>query len=87
MRDLPEPVEVIAEGDQFSLLSCGGGTLYVLRSKEDKTSTFIEGDEIVSFLKEYETTKTSYPDFSADQTLSQIWDQGGYSWMAVSDED
>lgn len=87
MRDLPEPIEVIAEGDQFSMLSCGNGSLYVLRSKEDKTSTHIEGDDVASFLQEYENIRTSYPDYSADQTLAQIWDQGGYSWMAVPDEE
>lgn len=87
MRELPEPIETLAEGEKFSLLSCAGGTLYVLRSREDKTSTYVEGDDIEAFLQEYEGTKTSYPEYSDDQVLAQIWDQGGFSWMAVADEE
>lgn len=87
MREMPEPIEVIAEGEQYAMLSCGNGTLYVLRSKEDKTSTFVEGDDIAEFIAEYEKTKSAYPDYKADQILSQLWDQGGFSWMAVPDEE
>ena len=87
MRELPEPTEVIAEGEQFSMISCGNGSLYALRSKEDKTSAYIEGGDIPTFLAEYENAKTAYPAYNADQILSQIWDQGGYSWMAVPDEE
>jgi hypothetical protein len=78
---------MIAEGQLFSLASCGDGTVYVLRSKEDKTSTFVEGEDVAAFLAEYENTKSAYPDYDADQTLAQLWDQGGYSWMAVADEE
>lgn len=86
MPEMPQPVEVIAEGDLFSLLSCGNGVVYVLRSKQDKTSAFFEGEDSAAFLAEYESTKSAYPNYSADQTLAQLWDQGGYSWMAVPDE-
>jgi hypothetical protein len=85
MPEMPEPIDVIAEGELFSLVSCGNGTVYVLRSKEDKTSTSVEGEDIAAFLAEYENTKSAYPDYSTDQTLAQLWDQGGYSWMAVPD--
>lgn len=86
MSEMPEPVNVVAEGERFSLVSSEDGTVYVLRSKEDMTSTFVEGEDLAAFLAEYENTRSAYPDYSTDQTLAQLWDQGGYSWMAVPDE-
>lgn len=87
MPELQEPVAVVAEGEQFALLSSGGGAVYALRSKEDQTSAYFEGEESAAFLAEYESVKAQYPGYTADQLLAQLWDQGGYSWMAVPDEE
>ena len=87
MPAMPEPIDMIAEGELFSLISCGGGRIYVLRSKEDQTSTFVQGEDVAAFVAEYENARAAYPDYSTDQTLAQLWDQGGYSWMAVPDDE
>lgn len=86
MHDMHDPAVVIAEGPQFVLHSRDNGASYVLSSKEDRTSTYVQGDDVAAFLREYESIKTQYPGYSADQTLAQLWDQGGYSWMAEPDE-
>ena len=76
----------IAEGALFALLSCASGTAYILQCKEESLSYHVEGDDVPGFLKDYEAIKAQYPAYDADQTLAQLWDQGGYSWMAVPDE-
>lgn len=86
MPEMQEPIVVIAEGAQFALLSCGNDATYVLRSKADSTSAYVEGDDIAAFLRDYDAIKSQYPSYDTDQTLAQLWDQGGYSWMAVPDE-
>jgi hypothetical protein len=86
MAEMPEPIVVIAEGRQFALLSCGNDATYVLRSKDEGSSAYVEGDDITAFLHDYESIKSQYPDYDTDQTLAQLWDQGGYSWMAVPDD-
>ena len=86
MPEMQEPIVVITDGPQFALLSCGNDAAYVLRSKADGTSAYVEGDDIAAFLRDYDAIKSQYPSYDTDQTLAQLWDQGGYSWMAVPDE-
>ncbi|WP_240342619.1 hypothetical protein [Methylococcus sp. EFPC2] len=86
MSEIQEPVELIAEGEVYALRSCGNGVTYILSSKEENSSAHVEGDDVAGFLEAYEATKSQYPDYDTDQVLAQLWDQGGYSWMAVPDE-
>lgn len=86
MHETHYPAVVIAEGPQFALFSRDNGASYVLSSKEDRASTHVQGDDVAAFLREYESIKTQYPAYSADQALAQLWDQGGYNWMAEPDE-
>jgi hypothetical protein len=79
--------KLIAEGEQFELSSNDSGTEYLLRNKEEASTAHLEGDDAEAFSQEYSTIKTQFPDYSIDQMLAQLWDQGGYSWMAVADED
>lgn len=87
MPELQESSDIIADGIQYALLSNDNGKSYLLRYKEERQSCLIEGDEASSFIQEYESVKTQYPGYDTDQILAQLWDQGGYSWMAVSDEE
>ncbi len=87
MPETQDSVVVIAEGAQFALRSFDKGAAYVLSCKEENASAHVEGDEIAGFLQEYESIKVQYPGYDADQALAQLWDQGGYSWMAVPDEE
>ncbi len=86
MSEMKEPIVVIAEGEQFALRSLGNGAAYVLSCKEESASAHVQGDDVAGFLLEYESIKSQYPGYDTDQTLAQLWDQGGYSWMAVPDE-
>lgn len=87
MPELSEPVAVVAEGAEFALLSYGEGATYALRAKEEHSAAYFEGEERDAFLAEYNSVKSQYPGYTADQVLAQLWDQGGYSWTAVHDDE
>ena len=76
---------VIAEGTEYELLSSGDGAAFVLRFKTDQLTAHLRGDDAIRFRADYEALKMQYPAWQADQTLAQLWDQGGYSWLAEQD--
>ncbi|MGA3341757.1 MAG: hypothetical protein ABSD11_14275 [Methylocella sp.] len=76
---------VIAEGTEYELLSSGDGAAFVLRFKTDQLTAYLQGDDAIRFRADYEALKMQYPAWQADQTLAQLWDQGGYSWLAEQD--
>jgi len=76
---------VIAEGTEYELLSSGDGAAFVLRFKTDQLTAHLQGDDAIRFRADYEALKMQYPTWQADQTLAQLWDQGGYSWLAEQD--
>ena len=86
MRELPEPIVVVAEGEHYTLLSCGNGATWVLRSRDDRASACIDNGDVDAFVKEYASIKQQYPDYTDNQILAQLWDQGGYNWLAVPDQ-
>ena len=86
MSDTSQAGVVVAAGEQFELLEIDGGSARLLRSKEDSSTAKIEGEELSGFLAAYEEIKSQFPEYSADQILAQLWDQGGYSWMAEADD-
>jgi len=76
---------VIAEGTEYELLPSGDGAAFVLRFKTDQLTAHLQGDDAIRFRADYEALKMQYPAWQADQTLAQLWDQGGYSWLAEQD--
>ena len=76
---------VIAEGTEYELLSSSDGAAFVLRFKTDQLTAHLQGDDAIRFRADYEALKMQYPAWQADQTLAQLWDQGGYSWLAEQD--
>lgn len=76
------PLEV---GTDYELFASEGGAAYVLRSKTDGLTARIQGDDAERFRNDYGAIKTRYPDWKPDQTLAQLWDQGGYSWLATAE--
>ncbi len=76
---------VIAEGTEYELLSSGDGAAFVLRFKTDQLTAHLRGDDAIRFRADYEALKMQYPAWQADQMLAQLWDQGGYSWLAEQD--
>lgn len=87
MPEAQESLNMIEEGTQFALRSGDNGALYVLSCKEENTSAHIQGDDLTAFKAEFDHVKSQYPGYDTDQILAQLWDQGGYSWMAVPDEE
>ena len=76
------PVE---EGAEYSLLTSEDGASYVLCFKADQMSAHMQGDDAARFRADYEAIKQRFPSWKTDQTLAQLWDQGGYSWLAAQD--
>lgn len=78
--------DMISGGDEYELLAADGGASFILRSKADHSVALLQGENAVRFRADYDTIKTQYPAWKPDQTLAQLWDQGGYSWLATQEE-
>jgi hypothetical protein len=85
MSDKPSPLTLVAEGSEYELLACEDGSVFALRFKTDQMIVNLEGEDATRFRADYEAIKQQYPNWKADQTLAQLWDQGGYSWLAAQD--
>ncbi len=79
------PLNLIAEGAEYALLGSEDGASFVLRFKTDQMTAHLEGDDASRFRNDYDTIKQQHPGWEPDQTLAQLWDQGGYSWLAAQD--
>jgi hypothetical protein len=73
------------EGDKFQLFGSEDGASYVLRSKDDFFVANIRGEDAARFRADYEAIRLQFPNWQPDQTLAQLWDQGGYSWLAAQE--
>jgi hypothetical protein len=85
VSDTEGPFTLLAEGADYALLSAEDGAAFVLRFKTDGLAAHLAGEDAVRFRTDYEATKRQFPAWQADQTLAQLWDQGGYGWLAVED--
>jgi hypothetical protein len=79
------PLTMVEQGTEFELLGSEDRSAFVLRFKTDGLTAQLAGDDAARFRADYETIRTQYPGWKADQTLAQLWDQGGYSWLAAQD--
>ena len=70
---------------EFELLALADGASFILRSKADFFTAHLQGEDATRFQADYETIRAQFPDWKPDQTLAQLWDQGGYSWLAAQD--
>lgn len=77
-----EPME---DGAEYSLLSSPDGASFLLRYKADGLTATLSGEDASRFRQDYDEIKGKFPNWSADQVLAQLWDQGGYSWLAEQD--
>ncbi len=76
---------LISEGEDYELLAADDGASFVFRSKADCLTAHLRGEDAVRFRADYDAIKTQYPAWKPDQTLAQLWDQGGYSWLAAQE--
>jgi len=80
--DLPA-LALLAEGVEFSLFASEKKRIYRLSFKPDHQVALLQGEDGARFQTDYATLVAQFPNWTADQTLAQLWDQGGYSWLAT----
>lgn len=80
-------VSLMSGGKDYELLRVGDGASFILRSKADFYSAHLQGEDAARFLSDYDAVRRQFPDWQPDQTLAQLWDQGGYSWLAAQEAD
>ncbi len=85
MSEPQEEVSMIAEGKDYELLASADKACFILRSKADLSAAHLQGEDATRFQADYEAMQRQFPDWKPDQTLAQLWDQGGYSWLAAQD--
>ena len=76
----------IEDGQEYSLLTSTDRASFVLRDKANGLTANLRGEDASRFRQDYEEIKARFPNWSADQLLAQLWDQGGYSWLAEQEE-
>ena len=85
MSEKQAPLGLVEEGSEYELLGSADRTAFLLRFKTDHLTAHLQGDDAARFLADYETIRLQHPAWKPDQTLAQLWDQGGYSWLAGQD--
>jgi hypothetical protein len=85
MSEKQASLNLIAGGEEYELLGSEDGESFVLRFKTEQMTAQIAGDDASRFRADYEAIKQQFPAWAPDQTLAQLWDQGGYSWLAAQD--
>ena len=85
MSENQPSVSLIAEGKDYELLGSADQASFILRSKADFYTAHLQGEDAARFQADYQAIRLQYPDWKPDQTLAQLWDQGGYSWLAAQD--
>jgi hypothetical protein len=87
MSDNEPALALVAEGPEYELFAAADSSAFKLVFKTDNMVANILGDDAVRFRADYESIKEQYPTYQPDQMLAQLWDQGGYSWLAAPPEE
>jgi len=85
MNDASEGLRLVEEGSEYALLSSTDSSVFALCFKPDNLTAHLEGEDAARFRQDYATIRQQFPAWKADQTLAQLWDQGGYSWLAAQE--
>ncbi|CCB66886.1 MULTISPECIES: hypothetical protein [unclassified Hyphomicrobium] len=80
------PFKMIEEGPEYELFASEDEAAFVLRFKPDRMNAHLIDDDALRFYADYKALKLQFPAWTADQTLAQLWDQGGYSWLAAQEK-
>lgn len=73
-------------GEEYSLSAAGDRTRFTLHNKADGMIAELRDGDAARFLQDYDDLKIQFPDWNADKLLAQLWDQGGYGWLAQQEE-
>ncbi len=87
MTDLKDSMQFIEGGNEYELLASDDKTTYMLICKIEEQTAVLHGEQLEALLAEAELVRQQYPTYNADQRLAQIWDQGGYSWLAAEQQE
>jgi hypothetical protein len=87
MTDLKESMKFVEGGDEYELLASDDKATYMLIFKTENQTAILQGEQLAAFHAEFDLVRKQYPAYSPDQRLAQIWDQGGYSWIAAEQEE
>jgi hypothetical protein len=85
MSEIRASDSVISAGTKYELLSTDDGASFILRSKTDFFMAHLRGEDAARFRVDYEAIRQQFPTWTPDQTLAQLWDQGGYGWLAAQE--
>jgi len=85
MSETRASVSVISAGTDYELLGTDDGASFILRSKADFFTAHLQGEDAARFRADYEAIRQQFPDWAPDRTLTQLWDQGGYGWLAAQE--
>jgi hypothetical protein len=87
VRRVNEPGDhQLESGEEFTLSAVQDRTRFTLHNKADGMIAELRDDDAVRFRQDYDELKVQYPDWNADKLLAQLWDQGGYGWLAQQEE-
>jgi hypothetical protein len=86
MGESSAPLAQITEGSEYELLASEDRAAFLLRFKTEHLAAHLQGEDAARFQADYDAIKLQFPDWTADQMLAQLWDQGGYSWLAAEKE-
>ena len=86
MGDSSALFTLIAEGSEYELLASEDRAAFLLRFKTDCLAAHLQGDDAARFRADYDAIKLQFSAWTANQMLAQLWDQGGYSWLATEEE-
>lgn len=73
-------------GSEYALSASQDRTCFILHNMADHMIAELHGDDAARFRQDYDELKLQYPDWNADKLLAQLWDQGGYGWLAQEEE-
>lgn len=85
MSENHAPLTLIAKGEEFELLSSDDEKTFLLQFKADQMAAHLKDEDAARFRLDYEAIKQQFPTWEPDQMLAQLWDQGGYSWLAAQE--
>jgi hypothetical protein len=85
MSENQASIRLISEGKEYELLAAEDGDSFILRSKADFFVAYLQGEDATRFRADYDAIRLQFPTWKPDQTLAQLWDQGGYSWLAAQE--
>ncbi|MGA8172668.1 MAG: hypothetical protein WB816_17795 [Methylocystis sp.] len=76
----------LESGAEFDLSATQDLMSFSLRNKAEGMIAKLLGDDAARFRQDYDEMKINFPAWDADKLLAQLWDQGGYGWLAQQEE-